>query len=104
MVSHNSMWLLVLISTAALILSVLVSASPANAACYCTCLNGQNQPICDNAIDVRPICPPRVCPIEPPSVRPIQPPTVPPVGTRSCRLEQVWDHNYQRYVWKNICR
>lgn len=79
-------------------------AGQAMAACYCTCMNGQNQPICDTAYEVRPICPPRVCPIVPPSVRPIQPPTVPPIGTQRCVKEQVWDHNFNKYVWKTVCR
>jgi hypothetical protein len=94
-----------LVAVAALCAMLIgVGANVAEAACYCTCMNGTNQPICDTAIEVRPICAPRICPIEPPSIRPIQPPTVPPLGTRNCRQEQVWDHNYQRYVWKTICR
>ena len=72
--------------------------------CYCTCINGQNQPICSNAFEMRPICAPMICPIEPPSIRPINPPTIPPLGTRFCTQEYVWDFNYGKYVWKQICR
>lgn len=76
----------------------------AYADCYCTCINGRNQPVCERAFDVRPVCPPKVCPIEPPSIRPINPPTVPPVGTKVCYQEMVWDHNFGKYVWKQVCR
>jgi hypothetical protein len=71
--------------------------------CYCTCMNGENQPICENAIDLKPICAPKICPIEPPSIKPINPPTIPPIGTKNCRQEQVWDYNQNKYVWKQVC-
>ena len=86
-----------------LFLLVILLPVYAGADCYCTCINGQNQPVCSSSIDLRPICGPRVCPIEPPSVKPINPPTVPPIGTKVCIQEQVWDHNLGKYVWKQIC-
>lgn len=71
--------------------------------CYCTCVNGKNQPICESTIDLPPICAPKVCPLEPPSVKPINPPTVPPIGTETCVQQQVWDHNKRKYEWKQVC-
>jgi hypothetical protein len=55
--------------------------------CYCTCINGKNQPVCESAIDLKPICGPKVCPIEPPSIEPINPPTVPGLQLEQVRLE-----------------
>jgi hypothetical protein len=86
-----------------LLLCALVIPGIASSECYCTCMNGRNQPLCDSSMDLRPICAPKVCPIEPPSLKPINPPTLPPLGTRECRQEQVWDHNYGKYVWKKVC-
>ncbi len=87
------------------LLIVLLFALPASvsADCYCTCMNGQNQPFCDNSIEIPPICPPKICPIEPPSIEPINPPTIPPIGTEVCVQEQVWDENYGKYIWKQVC-
>lgn len=81
-----------------------VLSSPAEAACQCSCVNGQVQPICTSSIDIRPICSPRICPIVPPAVRPIATPIVPPIGTRTCRMEQVVNPYTGQYEWKQICR
>ena len=75
----------------------------ATAGCICVCMNGQNQPLCDNSLDLPPICPPRVCPIEPPSIQPITPPRIPPVGTSVCTTELVWDDYQAQYVWREVC-
>ena len=53
----------------------------ASAECICQCVNGHMQPLCQNAIDLPPICPPTICPIMSPSIAPINPPTIPPIGT-----------------------
>ena len=52
--------------------------------CICTCVNGEVVPICDNALEIRPICPP-----PPPSIRPIEPLTIPLIGTSNCIHEEV---------------
>ena len=83
---------------------VLASASEVLAACQCVCMNGQNVPLCTSSIDLRPICPPKICPITPPSVQPIQPPVVPPIGTTNCRQEQVFNAYTGRYEWQTVCR
>lgn len=53
--------------TQALIATILIAltlfASNANAACFCTCVNGHNRPVCNNNLEIAPICPPTVCPI-----------------------------------------
>jgi hypothetical protein len=85
-------------------LTILALPAVAAADCYCTCINGQNQAICDRAYEMKPLCGQSLCPLEPPSVKPINPPYVPPIGTRVCQQEYVWDHNYGKYVWKQVCR
>jgi hypothetical protein len=87
-----------------LVLLVSTFAIVANADCVCRCMNGQNVPLCDNAIDLRPICPPMVCPITPPSVTPIQAPVLPPIGTQSCSQQQVLNPRTGQYEWRTICR
>ena len=83
---------------------VLVPTSEVLAGCQCTCVNGQNVPLCTSSIDLRPICPPRICPITPPSVQPIQPPVVPPIGTTNCQQEQVLNIYTGQYEWRTVCR
>jgi hypothetical protein len=75
----------------------------ASASCYCTCMNGHVEALCDNAIELRPICAPQVCPLVPPSIRPIPSPMVPPIGTSTCAPQQVWDANYRQYRWQTVC-
>ena len=41
-------------------LLLLLLPALANADCYCTCINGKNQPICESSMDLRPICGPEV--------------------------------------------
>lgn len=91
--------------TMVLLLAVGIALAPSAsyAGCVCQCVNGQVQPICGSAIEVPPVCAPRVCPIVPPSVEPISPPTVPPVGTSRCRMVQVYDEVSGRYVWQKVC-
>ena len=74
-----------------------------SARCVCRCVNGEVVPICDNPLDIPPICPPAICPPPPPSIRPIEPPTIPPIGTSNCRHEQVLNPHTGRYEWKLIC-
>ena len=45
-------------------LIIFLSSNSAFSDCYCTCMDGKNQPICDSTIEIRPICSPKVCPIE----------------------------------------
>ncbi len=74
-----------------------------HASCACQCVNGEVEPICGSAIEVPPVCAPRVCPIVPPEVEPITPPTVPPVDTSRCQMVQVYDEEAKKYVWRKIC-
>ena len=74
------------------------------AACSCQCVNGQMQPICNNSMDMPPMCPPTMCPMTPPSVAPISPSTMPPLGTSQCSNEQVLNQYTRQYEWKRICR
>jgi hypothetical protein len=84
--------------------SFLLISGGVRADCVCRCVDGQVKAICQNAIDLKPICAPQVCQIVPPSVKPIQSPTVPPVGTKSCSQQQVFNPASGKYEWKSICR
>ena len=83
--------------------SVLLLAPQAEAGCTCQCVNGQMQPLCDNAIDLPPICPPTICPIMAPSIAPLQAPRLPPLGTTSCRQARVCDQ-FGNCRWQEVCR
>lgn len=89
------------------VIAVLAAASAtpniARASCVCRCVDGENVPVCTNALDIPPICPPKVCPLVPPSIQPIQPPVIPPIGTTRCEQKQVWSEVKQRYVWREVC-
>jgi hypothetical protein len=87
--------------TAASVLAIAIV--PAQAACVCQCVNGQMQPICENAMDLPPLCPPTICGIVPPSIRPIAPPMIPPIGTNSCGPEQVQNLVTGIYEWRTVC-
>jgi hypothetical protein len=81
----------------------LLMSARAEASCTCQCVDGEMQPLCSSAIDIPPICPPRVCPIAGPSIAPINPPTIPPLGTSSCRQAQVCDR-YGNCRWQQVCQ
>ncbi len=81
-----------------------VSANNANAACVCRCVNGVMQPLCSSSIDLRPICPTRVCPITLPRLAPLPAPKLPPLGTTSCHQAQVLNPYTRIYEWRTVCR
>jgi hypothetical protein len=81
----------------------LLAVIPARAACVCRCIDEVMQPLCDNTIEIRPICPPTVCPIAPPSIAPINPPRVPPIGTQQCIQQRVLDPRTRMYEWRTVC-
>ena len=86
------------------VLSLELFPFEAGAACTCTCVGEEFKAVCDNSLEIQPICPPRVCTIAPPSIVPITPPTVPPVGTQQCRQEQVLNPSTGRYEWQRVCQ
>lgn len=71
--------------------------------CVCTCVNGTPQPLCSNALDMEPICSPRICPIDAPSIRPIESLSLPPLGTKACRNKRVLNPRTNQYEWKRVC-
>jgi hypothetical protein len=73
------------------------------AECTCECVNGQQQALCESAIDLKPICPPKICPQTSPQVQPIDPPRVPPLGTKNCEQKQVWNPQTLKYEWQEVC-
>lgn len=86
------------------LVATFTAPTTAHARCECRCVNGQMVPLCDRAIELPPICPPRICPLVPPRVRPIDPPRIPPIGTQECRSEQVYNHYTRQYEWEQVCR
>lgn len=86
-----------------LLLVLLFSPIVASAECVCSCVNGHVQALCRNAIDLRPVCVPRICPIVPPSIQPLTAPIVPPIGTNKCVPKQVWNPFARMYEWRLIC-
>ena len=82
----------------------VIGASRSWAECECACVNGAMRPLCTSAIELRPICPPRVCPIVPPAVAPIAPLRLPPLGTEHCWMAQVYNQATLRYQFRQVCR
>lgn len=82
---------------------LLASSIAARAACECQCVDGRMQPLCDSAIDMRPMCPAMLCPMAPPSLAPIAPQTLPPLGTTQCRQARVCDV-MGHCGWQEVCR
>jgi hypothetical protein len=83
--------------------ALLASMAHANANCVCQCVDGQMQPLCQNSIDLPPMCPPTICPISSPSIAPINPPTLPPLATSQCRQARVCDA-FGNCQWQQVCR
>ena len=87
-----------------LLLLVFLLPPGAEAACACRCVNGQVKAICQNSLDLPPICAPTICPIVPPSIKPIPQPSIPPLGTTACDLKEVLNPITHQYEWKRICQ
>jgi hypothetical protein len=82
---------------------LLMAGSAAEAACTCQCVDGQMQPVCDDAINPPTICPPTVCRPPKPSVAPVIPPNVLPLGGWQCKQARVCDTS-GKCTWEQICR
>ena len=90
----------------AIAFALLAMSSPVYAACYCTCVNGYVQALCENDWDVPPVCAPQVCaPTFTPTPRPVDPPVVPRPGQGTdCKYEQVYSYETSQYEWRLVCR
>ena len=85
------------------LLWAVVMGSPSQASCTCQCVDGNMQPLCSNAIDLPPICPPAICPLAAPSITPINPPRIPPIGTSVCRQARICDQ-FGNCRWQQVCQ
>lgn len=74
-----------------------------HAGCQCVCMNGNVEAVCSSTLDIKPICPPRVCPIVTPSIKPLPSLKIPPLGTSHCSHEQVYNKSTHRYEWNEVC-
>ena len=81
----------------------LLVSTQVYAECSCECVDGQVQAICENPLEIQPICFPRMCPGELPIIKPLSLPVIPPVGTRDCRQERVYDPSTHTYGWETLC-
>lgn len=81
---------------------LLLGICRADAECVCQCIDGQMEPLCQNATDLSPICPPTICPITAPSIAPVAPPAIPPLGTSQCRQARVCD-TFGNCQWQRVC-
>lgn len=84
-----------------ILLALFFIPSQSEAACYCACVDGVKQNVCDAAYDLRQFCT-GYCAVQPPIIRPYQPYTLPPLGTTLCRKEQVCDGF--TCEWRTVCR
>lgn len=82
---------------------LLLTPIVVRADCSCVCMQGQVRAVCSGALDLKPICAPRICPVTPPSVKPIQKPRVPPIGTTKCVQRQIYNEQSERYQWREVC-
>lgn len=87
----------------AVMLAATTIAASAYAGCSCACVNGRMQPLCTNALDVRPICPATTCSVPSAGVAPVQPSFVPPLGTKRCEQKQVTNPYSGAMEWKSVC-
>lgn len=75
----------------------------AQTGCECKCVAGEVKALCSSAIDLRPVCAPRVCPIVPPALQPLPTQRLPPLGTRGCTQKQVYNERTFQYEWQEVC-
>jgi hypothetical protein len=83
--------------------TLFITIKSANAGCRCVCMNGRVEAVCTNALDLKPICPPRVCQNPPPSIAPLEKPRLPPIGTSKCVQKQIFNERTRRYEWREVC-
>lgn len=75
--------------------------SPAQAECFCQCVDGVHQPICDSAAELPPQCAPQLCPATSFQIRPADEDVIEPIGTQRCVPRQVFENG--QYVWRELC-
>ena len=77
---------------------LLLGGTAANAACTCQCVDGQMQPLCDDAFVNKPIvCKPAICPPPRPAVsRPV-------IAPEGCRQARVCDGG-SNCRWELVCQ
>ena len=83
--------------------ALIAFASTASAERACRCVNGKMRALCTSSIDLRPICPAKLCPRAPARLKPLPSLAIPPIGTTRCRQKQVLSPYTGRYEWRNIC-
>jgi hypothetical protein len=93
----------VVLATVLLLLAPALGPESASARCACRCIDGEVKPLCDSALEPRPVCPARACPTPPAAIPPIDQAEVPPPGTRECHFRQLLNRSTGLYDWVQIC-
>ena len=86
-----------------LMLATMTFGETANAGCTCECVNGRMQPLCENSLDMPPICPPTICPIMAPSLPRFQRPWYHRSVHQECQPAQSCD-TFENCRWETVCR
>jgi len=102
---HWHCWKILIIRIFYLVLGLwlLGAQNFAHASCSCVCMDGKNQAVCSSSMDLRPLCPPKVCPLARPAIKPLDSPRLPPLGTTQCTNKQVYNPYSRKYEWKRVC-
>ncbi|MEX2650369.1 MAG: hypothetical protein WD673_15280 [Alphaproteobacteria bacterium] len=82
---------------------LLVAADPARADCTCVCMNGTNQPLCTNTLEVAPYCPPIICPFDSPNATSGTAHRTEKFGATNCYPQLVFDSWTNQYAWQQVC-
>lgn len=88
----------------AVALAGFFAIAEARADCVCTCVNGENQPLCTKRTFQMPVCPARICPTEIIIAPPIVEGFKPPQGTSKCTPMRVENPVTNKIEWQMICK
>lgn len=76
----------------------------ASAACQCSCVEGQIEPVCAAATDLPPVCAPRACTLKQPSGTLVSQSQTAANTTKQCRTSLVRSPQTGSYVSKQVCQ
>ena len=91
---------------ALLALGSLLISWRADGACVCTCVEGQNVPLCSSPVEPHPACPAKKCPRTtrmPQKTSPSINPTMPKPGSVGCRKIKIRNLRTGMYEWQTVC-
>lgn len=91
---------------AKLLAAVIVASlsTYASAACRCTCVNEQIEPVCSASTDLPPVCAPRTCSAKPATATLVAQSMAQPSASTQCHMDLVQNAPAGRYEWKKVCK